>query len=318
METITRIEPSKSKLLFKQDPADPKYKLCSDVLFTIDPDKCDLNIKTKDNYNNNISYTLDCTKIDSMNILYATPEDFIKLIYGSTEDELLRLLSAENYVDADATYKNIEQYLRTKADENPEFKKIISSDTFDWDIIHHACSLKTPHRVHMILREVLSEECSIFNYTFTPNDFIVKTYSPILVELVNVFINEIIPYLKNSDKTMQYMPVYSDKFISVELINDRVTLFDSDHKYIDYLFEFEGDDRFAKLQSIIDDLQNINNKQKVSLILNYIKSWGIDIVDCKLISYGSNKRQIQLQELYDKFGEEYVNRIGNIAIILKE
>lgn len=316
MKTITRIEPSMSKLLFKQNQTNPKYNLHSDVLFTIDPDKQDLKIETKDAYGKNISYSLGYTTETEK--MCTTPKDFINTMYNITRDALLSLISEPNYVDADATYKNIEQYLRTKADENPEFKKIISSDTFDWDIIHHACSLKTPHRVHMILCEVLSEECNIFSYTLTPNNFIVKTYSPILVELVNVFMNEIIPYLKNSDKTMQYMPVYSDKFISVELINDRVTLFDSDHKYIDYLFEFEGDDRFAKLQSVVDDLQATNKNQKASSVVDYIKSWCFDIVDCRTLSYDSNKRKTQLQKLYDEFGEEYVNRIGNIAVILKE
>lgn len=108
--------------------------------------------------------------------------------------------------------------------------------------------------------------------------------------------------------------VFKNDLISLGWNDDRFAIYDSDGEYIDYFFDM----------SAYNTEQQINNE--IQLIINELESK----TEKELCDYFHNhhccvKETIdgplsaeQMKELKEEYGEEFVNRIGSSAVIIRE
>ena len=105
--------------------------------------------------------------------------------------------------------------------------------------------------------------------------------------------------------------LFKNDLISIVWNNERLDLLDSDGKYIDYFFyaEDEGDDALGLADQYVDELKNLSEKR----LCEWIESV-FDIFKVEPFC-GDDETMRELRELY---GDEWVVRIGNTALIIRE
>lgn len=114
-------------------------------------------------------------------------------------------------------------------------------------------------------------------------------------------------------------PIYQNDLIALAFDDKRFIILDSDKKYIDYLFDVGNvDDPLSEAQLYV---HMFSDKTVCQNDLNTINTLMYCTTDINKIYQLDTKQQTiksALQTLYDKFGEEFVNRIGDKALIIKE
>lgn len=109
--------------------------------------------------------------------------------------------------------------------------------------------------------------------------------------------------------------VFKNELVSVVWDNTRLDLLDSDGNFIDYFFDscfLEEKEQEEMIQSIINELTTMGTDE------NKICFWAKSVFDSifKIEPYCGDKDTIK--ELREQWGDEYVCRIGNTALIISE
>lgn len=103
--------------------------------------------------------------------------------------------------------------------------------------------------------------------------------------------------------------VLKNNLISLEYNDIRFGLYDSDGEYIDYLFFTEEEENPIQLQEeyigIVKDMDE-----------NQLTDWIKNIFDISELHHDCSPKDIV--RLRKKHGEEWVNRVGNTAVIIRE
>lgn len=108
-----------------------------------------------------------------------------------------------------------------------------------------------------------------------------------------------------------YKVLFKNDLISIVWNNDRLDLLDSDGEFIDYFFyaEDEGDDVEALADQYVDELKNLSEER--------LCEWIECIFDIfKVEPFCGNEETIS--ELHEEYGDEWVVRVGNTALIIRE
>lgn len=110
---------------------------------------------------------------------------------------------------------------------------------------------------------------------------------------------------------MENKVLFKNDLISIVWNNERLDLLDSDGKYIDYFFytEDEGDDAPGLADQYIDELKNLPEER--------LCEWIEDIFDIFKVEPLSGDKET-MNELREEYGDEWVVRVGNTALIIKE
>lgn len=121
-------------------------------------------------------------------------------------------------------------------------------------------------------------------------------------------------FVSNQD----YKSVFvSDELCSLVIDHDnRLVLLDSDDNFLSVLVQ-DFDDTEWDINAIIDDLGTTENSI-ISFVLEYCGSDVVTVSSCSLSEttrFGWKRKQREMQALY---GEEFVNRIGNSFVVMKE
>lgn len=108
-----------------------------------------------------------------------------------------------------------------------------------------------------------------------------------------------------------YKVLFKNDLISIVWNNDRLDLFDSDGKYIDYFFytEDEGDDAPGLADQYVDELKHLPEER--------LCEWIEDIFDIFKVEPSSGDEE-RMSELREEYGDEGVVRVGNTALIIRE
>ena len=107
--------------------------------------------------------------------------------------------------------------------------------------------------------------------------------------------------------------VFENDLISLVWEYTRLDVLDSDNNYIEYYFDscfYDEKEQEEMIQTFINDVQHLNEKD----LCNYLK----DIFDSILKIEPFCGDEKTMQELREIWGDEYVVRIGNTALIIKE
>lgn len=107
--------------------------------------------------------------------------------------------------------------------------------------------------------------------------------------------------------------IFKNDLISIVYNDTRVDLLDSDGKFIDYFYDclfYDEKEQNEMMQSIINDITGLNETNLCKWIDNTFDSI------FKIEPFCGDEQTIN--ELREKWGDEYVNRIGNTALIIKE
>lgn len=112
-----------------------------------------------------------------------------------------------------------------------------------------------------------------------------------------------------------YEVVFKNELVSVVWNDTRLDLLDSDGNFIDYFFDscfLEEKEQEEMIQSIINELTTMGADE------NKICFWAKGVFDSifKIEPYCGDKDTIK--ELREQWGDEYVRRIGNTALIISE
>ena len=107
--------------------------------------------------------------------------------------------------------------------------------------------------------------------------------------------------------------LFQNNFITIAWMDTRLDLFDSDDKYIEYFFDacfYEEKEQEEMIQSIINDVTCANEEKLVQ--------WISEVFDSitKIVSLSKSTETIE--SLRNEWGSDYVNRVGNFALIIKE
>lgn len=114
-------------------------------------------------------------------------------------------------------------------------------------------------------------------------------------------------------------PIYSNDLITFAFDNERFIVLDSDKKYIDYLFDVGNvDDPLFEAQIYVRMFSDQTVYQDDFSTITALTRCTIDISKICQLNTKQQTAKSALQTLYDEFGEEFVCRIGNYAVILKE
>lgn len=114
-------------------------------------------------------------------------------------------------------------------------------------------------------------------------------------------------------------PIYQNDLITLAFDNERFIILDSDNKYIDYLFDINNTTNpLIKAQAYVDKFSKPIAEHNSTVTTNLLKDLLSNIKEIHQLSIEPHAMKTDLQNLYKEFGEEFVNRIGNIAIIIKE
>ena len=103
--------------------------------------------------------------------------------------------------------------------------------------------------------------------------------------------------------------VFKNNLITIVWNDTRLNLLDSDEKFIDYFFDsrfYDTEEQEKMIESIINDIEGLNEKKLCQFIS--------EVFDTEL--FLGDKETIK--QLREEWGDEYVNRIGNTALIIKE
>ncbi len=107
--------------------------------------------------------------------------------------------------------------------------------------------------------------------------------------------------------------LFKNEFISIVENDTRLDVFDSDGRYIDYFFYYddfeEQEDEKFRIQEIITDVSIMGEDDLVLYLCN-----AFDIF--KVMHFCGDKET--MSEIREQWGDEWVVRIGNTALIIKE
>lgn len=107
--------------------------------------------------------------------------------------------------------------------------------------------------------------------------------------------------------------VFKNDLITIAWKNTRLILLDSDKNLIDYFFDsrfYDTEEQEKMIESIVNDIEGLNEKKLCQFI-----SEVFDTI-FKIEPLCENEETIK--QLREEWGNEYVNRIGNTALIIKE
>lgn len=107
--------------------------------------------------------------------------------------------------------------------------------------------------------------------------------------------------------------VYQNDLIKIIWNDTRLDFVDSDGEFIDYYFDAsfcEEDEQEKMIQNIINDVDGLDEARLCQTL-----SDSLDSV-LKIEPFGGDEKI--LKKLREQWGDEYVNRIGNTALIIKE
>ena len=107
--------------------------------------------------------------------------------------------------------------------------------------------------------------------------------------------------------------VFQNDLIKIVWNGTRLDLVDSDGEFVDYFFDccfYEEEEQNEMIQSIINDVDGLDEAQ-----LCRVLSDSPDFV-LKIEPFGGDEKI--LKSLREQWGDEYVNRVGNTALIIKE
>ena len=107
--------------------------------------------------------------------------------------------------------------------------------------------------------------------------------------------------------------VFENDLVSLVWEDTRLDVLDSDNNYIEYYFDslfYDEKEQEEMIQTFINDVQHLNEKD----LCNYLKDIFNSIL--KIEPFCGDEKT--MQELREFWGNEYVVRIGNTALIIKE
>ena len=107
--------------------------------------------------------------------------------------------------------------------------------------------------------------------------------------------------------------LFQNNFITIAWMDTRLDLFDSDGKYIEYFFDacfYEEKEQEEMIQSIINDVTCANEEKLVQ--------WISEVFDSIIKIVSLSKSTETIESLCNEWGSDYVNRVGNFALIIKE
>lgn len=107
--------------------------------------------------------------------------------------------------------------------------------------------------------------------------------------------------------------VFKNDLISLVWEDTRIDVLDSDNNYIEYYFDscfYEEKEQEEMIQTFINDVQYLNEKD----LCNYLNCIFDSIL--KIEPFCGDEKT--MQELREIWGDEYVVRIGNTALIIKD
>lgn len=114
-------------------------------------------------------------------------------------------------------------------------------------------------------------------------------------------------------------PIYQNDLITLAFDNERFIILDSDNKYIDYLFDVGNvDNPLSEAQLYVHMFSDQTVCQNDLNTISTLTHCAIDINKIYQLDAKQQTTKSALQTLYNEFGEEFVCRISNYAIILKE
>lgn len=106
--------------------------------------------------------------------------------------------------------------------------------------------------------------------------------------------------------------IFKNDLITIAWNNTRLELLDSDENLIDYFFDaefYDKEEQEKRIEKIINNVEGLNEKE----LCNYLFD---SIYSIYRIEPLSDEEMIKI--LREEWGDEYVNRIGNTALIIKE
>lgn len=107
--------------------------------------------------------------------------------------------------------------------------------------------------------------------------------------------------------------VFKNDLITIAWNDTRLDLLDSDENFIDYFFDslfYDKEEQEKKIEKIINNVEGLNEKELCQFI-----SEVFDTI-FKIEPFCEDEETIK--QLREEWGNEYVNRIGNTALIIKE
>lgn len=108
---------------------------------------------------------------------------------------------------------------------------------------------------------------------------------------------------------MSYEVIFRNNLVSLRYDDIRFGMFDSDGNYIDYLFYINEVEDFDIMKKYyIEQIKCLNEIQ--------ITEWIKDTFD--ILKIVPNCTSIDIEEYKELFGDEWVCRVGNTAIIICE
>lgn len=154
---------------------------------------------------------------------------------------------------------------------------------------------------YVLSNKNIPEAIRLFDRTIGGNDPYWESYWSVIESVANEL------SLQENDV------VFQNDLIKIIWNDTRLDIIDSDGEYIDYFFDccfYEEEKQNEMIQSIINDVDGKDEAQ-----LCRVLSDSLDSV-LKIEPFGGDEKI--LKNLREQWGEEYVNRIGNTALIIKE
>lgn len=108
--------------------------------------------------------------------------------------------------------------------------------------------------------------------------------------------------------------VFKNDLITIAWNDTRLDLLDSDENFIDYFFDssfYDTEEQKKMIESIINDIEGLNEKKLCQFIAE-----NFDDTIFKIEPFCGDEET--MKQLREEWGNEYVNRIGNTALIIKE
>lgn len=107
--------------------------------------------------------------------------------------------------------------------------------------------------------------------------------------------------------------LFQNNLITIAWNDTRLDLFDSDGKYIDYFFDalfYEKKEQEKMIQIIISNVTCANEEK--------LAQWISEVFDSIIEIVSLSKNAKKIESLRNEWGRDYVNRVGNFALIIKE
>lgn len=154
---------------------------------------------------------------------------------------------------------------------------------------------------YVLSNKNIPEAIRLFDRTIGGNDPYWESYWSVIESVANEL------SLQENDV------VFQNDLIKIIWNDTRLVLLDSDGEFVDYFFDccfFEEDEQNEMIQSIINDVDGADEGKLCRWISDYLDSV------LKIEPFGGDEKT--LKKLREQWGDEYVNRVGNTALIIKE